>query len=80
MMVLPWYSFQNGKEGERRIWPLAIVYLDGMLVVLAWCCLREDSRKFLVSRILKVEATDETFRPRRSAMLRTFLKGLKAAK
>jgi len=70
------YKDQNGKESERRIWPLAIVYLDRMLVVLAWCCTRNDYRKFLVSRLLKADATGESFRPRRSAMLRTYLKSL----
>jgi len=70
------YKDQNGRESERQIWPLAIVYLDRMLVVLAWCCLRKEYRKFVVSRLLRVEATGESFRPRRSAMLRAYLKSL----
>ena len=72
------YKDQNGQESERRIWPLAIVYLDRMLVVLAWCCLRNDFRKFVANRILKVEMTGESFRPRRSALLREHLKTLDA--
>ncbi|NVE01785.1 YafY family protein [Massilia sp. BJB1822] len=70
------YQDRNGGESERRIWPLAIVYLDRMLVVLAWCCLRNDFRKFLASRIRNVEMTGESFRPRRSAMLRSYLQEL----
>lgn len=68
------YKDQNGKKSERQIWPLAIVYLDRMLVVLAWCCVRKDFRKYLASRILNAELTGESFRPRRSAMLREYLK------
>lgn len=70
------YRSQNGLESERKIWPLAIVYLDRMLVVLAWCCTRNDFRKFLANRILNVEMTGESFRPRRSAMLRDYLQVL----
>jgi predicted DNA-binding transcriptional regulator YafY len=67
------YTDRGGAGTERTIWPLAIVYLDKMLVVLAWCRLREDFRIFRAERIMMVEATGVSFRPRRVVMLRTYL-------
>jgi len=62
---------------ERRIWPLAIMYLDRMLVVLAWCRLREAFRMFRAERIEALEATGESFRPQRVALLRGYLAELR---
>lgn len=67
------YTARDGAVTRRTIWPLAIVYLDRMLVVLARCCLREDFRIFRVDRITSVVATGASFRPRRAALLRTYL-------
>jgi predicted DNA-binding transcriptional regulator YafY len=44
-----------------------------MLVVLAWCCLREDFRIFRAERIMTVNNAGTSFRPRRVALLRTYL-------
>jgi predicted DNA-binding transcriptional regulator YafY len=70
------YTDKGGAASERTIWPLAIVYLDKMLVVLAWCCLRKAFRIFRAERIMMVEATKVSFRPRRVALLRTYLSQL----
>jgi predicted DNA-binding transcriptional regulator YafY len=67
------YTDKSGECTERAIWPLAIVYFDNMLVVLAWCCLREDFRIFRAERIMKVEGAGASFRPKRVALLRTYL-------
>ena len=72
------YTDKGGYESERTIWPLAIVYLDKMLVVLAWCCLRKAFRIFRAERIITVAATEASFRPRRVALLRTYLAQLTA--
>lgn len=66
------YTDREGVATARTIWPLAIVYLDRMLVVLARCCLREDFRMFRADRITSVEATGSSFRPRRAALLRAY--------
>lgn len=66
------YVDRDGVETSRTIWPLAIVYLDRMLVVLARCCLREDFRMFRADRIGAVAATGASFRPRRAALLRQY--------
>ena len=67
------YHDRSGQVTARRIWPLAIVYLDRLLVVLAWCCLRQGFRKFQVARMQTARATTDSFRPRRAAMLRDYL-------
>jgi predicted DNA-binding transcriptional regulator YafY len=67
------YADKAGAVTERNIWPLAIVYLENILTVLAWCCLREDLRMFRAERIQTVEATKVSFRPRRVALLRRYL-------
>ncbi|CAA9429240.1 MAG: Transcriptional regulator, DeoR family [uncultured Ramlibacter sp.] len=70
------YADGAGEVTDRTIWPLAIVYSDRMLVVLAWCCLRQDFRMFRPERMVRLEATGTSFRPRRAALLRTYLDAL----
>ncbi|WP_426344105.1 helix-turn-helix transcriptional regulator [Pseudoduganella sp. R-32] len=70
------YVAGNGNASRRTIWPLAIVYLDRMLVVLARCCLREDFRIFRADRIKNVTPAGTSFRPRRAALLRSYLSRL----
>jgi predicted DNA-binding transcriptional regulator YafY len=66
------YRDSTGAVTQRRIYPLSVVYLDRFLMVLAWCCLRADYRRFVVDRITSLATTDESFRPRRVPMLRAF--------
>ena len=67
------YCDADGVQTERRIYPLAIVYLDTGCGLLAWCCLREDYRKFWVERIKKFRPTEKSFRPDRVRLLRDYL-------
>ena len=67
------YRDQHGKDTERSVLPLAIVYMDQTLVLLAWCNLRIDYRVFRIDRIRELTVSGDSFRPRRVAMLRTFL-------
>jgi predicted DNA-binding transcriptional regulator YafY len=66
------YTDRDGATTSRTIWPLAIVYLERILVVLAHCRLREEFRMFRADRIMSVEATGASFRPRRAALLREY--------
>lgn len=72
------YADGDGAVTERTILPLAIVYADRRLVVLAWCCLRDAFRMFRTDRILEVRAEATSFRPRRAALLRSYLAELRA--
>ena len=72
------YADGEGTVTERTILPLAIVYADRRLVVLAWCCLREAFRMFRTDRILEARAEATSFRPRRASLLRGYLTELRA--
>lgn len=67
------YRDASGAETSRRVFPLAIVYLDRGPGLLAWCALRQDFRKFLVARMDRVAVTSESFRPHRVRLLREYL-------
>lgn len=71
------YVDRDGAATARKVWPLGIVYVDQLLVLLAWCCLRQDFRMFRPERIQRAERLDESFRPRRAALLRQYLQQLK---
>lgn len=74
------YRDRDGTATARTILPLAIVYLEDRMAVLAWCCLREAFRMFIADRIASVEATPASFRPRRAALLRDYLAELSAGR
>jgi predicted DNA-binding transcriptional regulator YafY len=67
------YADRNGALTQRVIWPLAVVYAERSLVVLAWCCLRQDFRMFRPERIRALAGGGESFRPRRASLLRDYL-------
>ena len=67
------YAAAGGALTERTILPLAIMYTDRTLTVLAWCRLREAFRMFRPDRMLKVRTAGETFRPNRVTLLRAYL-------
>lgn len=71
------YRDTSGQRTDRRIWPLGTVFLDREVMVLAWCCLRQDFRRFKVLQMSNVRLTDESFRPRRVPLLRSFLDQLR---
>jgi len=67
------YADKSGAATERTIHPLAIVYSDRALTLLAWCSLRVAFRMFHLERISAVELAETNFRPRRAALLRRYL-------
>ncbi|MBL9046297.1 MAG: YafY family transcriptional regulator [Tabrizicola sp.] len=72
------YRDLNGRRTERRIWPLGTTFLDREVICLAFCCLRQDFRRFKVHEMADVRVTDESFRPRRVPLLRAYLERLRA--
>jgi predicted DNA-binding transcriptional regulator YafY len=73
------YTDKGDAVTERVIWPLAVVYSERSLMVLAWCCLREDFRMFRPERMREVVAEGVSFRPRRASLLRDYLARLEAS-
>ncbi|WP_149588465.1 helix-turn-helix transcriptional regulator [Tabrizicola flagellatus] len=71
------YRDLSGAVTERRIWPLGTVFLDREVQCLAFCCLRQDFRRFKVQQMDRVALTDESFRPRRVPLLRDFIARLR---
>ncbi|MEL7283383.1 MAG: YafY family protein [Pseudomonadota bacterium] len=67
------YTDAEERRTIRTVQPLAIVFFDRSLVVMAWCELREDYRSFRIDRIREMTVTERSFRPRRVAMLREYL-------
>lgn len=72
------YRDKDGNTTERPVWPLSIVFLDHTLMLLAWCALRHDFRRFDLSRITTAERTGQSYRPRRVPLLREFHARLRA--
>lgn len=62
------YRDNGGAHTQRTIWPLLIGFFDRVLVVAAWCELRQDYRGFRVDRILDLQATQTRY-PRRRVVL-----------
>ncbi len=71
------YRDLNGQTTDRRIWPLAVMFLDREVQCLAFCCLRQDFRRFKVAQMSGVRLTEESFRPRRVPLLRAFIDQLR---
>ncbi|MGL4237342.1 helix-turn-helix transcriptional regulator [Tabrizicola sp.] len=67
------YRDVSGQLTDRRIWPLGTAFLDREVMCLGFCCLRQDFRRFKVLEMSNVRLTDESFRPRRVPLLRSFI-------
>lgn len=73
------YRSASNEQTVRHVYPLSLVYLDESILLLAWCTLRCDYRKFRVSRMLDVSLSDVSFQPRRVSMLREYLERLESS-
>ncbi|MEO6015020.1 MAG: YafY family protein [Devosia sp.] len=67
------YTDKGDVVTARTIYPLALVYTDRRLTLLAWCCLREAFRMFHLERIIEMKLAGTSFRPRRATLLRDYL-------
>ncbi len=74
------YRDAAGQVTKRRILPLTIGYMEQTLIVLGWCKVRRDYRKFRIDRIEDIALTDESFRPRRVGMLREYVRQMDTAR
>ncbi|MCP4710239.1 MAG: YafY family transcriptional regulator [Planctomycetes bacterium] len=63
------YVDANSRPSERRVFPLAIVFMDQALALVTWCKLREDYRYFRIDRITTMQVSEESFRPKRVSLL-----------
>ncbi len=63
------YRDEKGEDTARKIWPIAIGYLETVRMVVGWCELRKDFRHFRTDRITAAEFLDERY-PERPMVLR----------
>lgn len=63
------YRDGDGKETRRALWPILLGFMERVLVVAAWCELREDYRSFRVDRILEIEASETRYPRKRKIMV-----------
>lgn len=66
------YRDLKGRVTEREVWPLGISYSERTLLLLVWCCLRQDWRMFHASGIERAILNGRSFRPRRVPLLRDY--------
>ena len=71
------YRDQSGALTERQVLPLSVVFFDRAMMLLGWCCLRQDFRRFHLHQIETLALSSTSFRPRRVPMLREFTQRLK---
>jgi len=63
------YRDEQGRESQRKVWPVTVGYLDTVRLLIAWCELRNDFRHFRTDRVLTADFLDERY-PARPAALR----------
>ncbi|WP_448951599.1 helix-turn-helix transcriptional regulator [Labrys neptuniae] len=56
------YRDEQGRQTQRRIRPLALIYYSQAFVVVAWCEMREAIRNFRADRALSCTPTGQFFR------------------
>ena len=58
------YRDEAGRETERTVLPLAVIYYTEATVLAAWCELRQDFRHFRADRIVACDDIGDSFRDR----------------
>ena len=67
------YTDVEGRETERDVDPLSIVFMQASRNLLAYCHLRDDVRAFRLDRMRELSETGASCRPRRGPLLRDYL-------
>ncbi|WP_329911272.1 YafY family protein [Serratia quinivorans] len=64
------YTDRAGNKSERAIWPFALGYVSGDIVLAAWCEYRNDFRHFNVAQLKSLQIMDEGYTHSRNKLLR----------
>jgi predicted DNA-binding transcriptional regulator YafY len=62
------YRDEKGADTARKIWPIAVGYLETVRMVVGWCEMRKDFRHFRTDRITAAEFLEERYPERPSAL------------
>jgi len=63
------YTDRSGNESERIIWPFALGYLSGDIILSAWCEKQNDFRHFNVAQLKAFQLMDESYPYSRNRLL-----------
>ncbi len=72
------YEDRKGVITQRHVFPLAVLYFEYAVMLLAYCNLRDDYRSFHVTHIRAVEKLSESFRPHRVRLLNDYVADLRS--
>ena len=63
-------TYKDGDErlSHRTIWPIFIAYMEEVLIIVAWCEMRQDFRHFRTDRVHAVDVSADKI-PERQAIL-----------
>jgi len=62
------YRDGSDKVSKRTLWPFLVGFFDRVLLLVAWCELRNDYRSFRVDRISDLKLLDDRYPRRRAEM------------
>ncbi len=63
------YADVEGRETERTIWPLVLIYYVDNVLVVAWCELRQSIRHFRLDRVTRCRFLTDDFNGRGDALI-----------
>jgi predicted DNA-binding transcriptional regulator YafY len=63
------YRDKGGADTRRTIWPFLLGFFERVLVLAAWCELRQDYRAFRTDRIAELTPSDTRYPRRRVALV-----------
>ena len=66
------YVDESGATTERVVWPIALAFLEGKRLLVAWCELRNGFRHFRPDRIAALNCTGQPYPTRRAALAKTW--------
>ncbi|WP_262299035.1 helix-turn-helix transcriptional regulator [Microvirga sesbaniae] len=69
------YRDEQGRETERTICPIALIYYSETANIVAWCELRQDLRHFRADRVESASTTDSSFKGKGDAWRRRWVSG-----
>jgi predicted DNA-binding transcriptional regulator YafY len=70
------YRDEAGRESEREIEPLCLVFWGNVWTIGAWCRVRGDFRTFRADRVQRYEATGERYAPDPAHGLEAYLRAV----
>ncbi len=62
------YRDEQERETERVVWPVVVGYMDSTRVLVGWCELRKDFRRFRTDRVVSAVFLKETYGERPSTL------------